>query len=160
MIYIDGYNVMHKLPQLRTLLRRGDLEQARMRFLLLLKSISLPAEWGRPEVIFDGEGNNTGVTVEQGIRLRFSSHQQSADELIRDLLAGREQQRNLVISSDNEVQSFARRHGATAAGAEWLLERFQRSQALPDADEKPNGISKADLDEFLRLFGEEEEPEW
>ncbi len=158
MIFLDGYNIMYKLPELRNLIRAGKLEQAREHFLLLLKGLSLPQEYGKLEVVFDGEGQSSGISRVRGISVRFSSRDQKADQLIRDLLASREQQRNLVVSSDHEVQSYARRHGATAVGAEWLQERIARRQALPEPAEKPEEISQADLDEMLRLFGEEEPP--
>jgi predicted RNA-binding protein with PIN domain len=159
MIFLDGYNIMYKLPELRGLLRAGKLEQAREHFLLQLRGLSLPQEYGQLEVVFDGEGPSSGISRIRGMRVRFSSKGQKADQLIRDLLSSREQQTNLVISSDHEVQSYARRHGATAVGAEWLRERIVKRQALPEPAEKPDEISQADLAEMLRLFGEEEPPQ-
>ncbi|MBL7033177.1 MAG: NYN domain-containing protein [Candidatus Delongbacteria bacterium] len=158
MIYLDGYNIMHRLPQLHQLLRRGGVEQARERFLLMLQGLRLPTEWGQLEVVFDGEGDKSTSSRQRGVAIRFSSRRQSADQLIRDLLAAREQQHNLVVSSDREVQSYARRHGATAVPINWLLERIERRQAIPEPGEKPEGISRREVDEYLRLFGEEDSP--
>ena len=74
--------------------------------------------------VFDGADVSVPppVTPAQGVRVRFSLHGQSADELIRRLVAAEPPGRAvIVVSSDREVADGVRSSGARAVDSEVLV---------------------------------------
>ena len=74
--------------------------------------------------VFDGADVSVPppVTPAQGVRVRFSLHGQSADELIGRLVAAEPPGRAvIVVSSDREVADGVRSSGARAVDSEVLM---------------------------------------
>ncbi|KAL3934023.1 MAG: hypothetical protein SGARI_003564 [Bacillariaceae sp.] len=57
LVFVDGYNVIHKWPRLKKHMNRGDLEKARRLLLDDLEALASLKRW-RVECVFDGGGNS------------------------------------------------------------------------------------------------------
>jgi predicted RNA-binding protein with PIN domain len=175
-VIIDGYNLILRSPVFRPDERR-DLATARDKLVNLLS-------WtmGRGEVefivVFDGAETAFGPPRSDRsgrVAIRFSKPPQSADGLIRELVEDHAE-RDLpitVVTSDIEVAAHARACGATLVlsdlfAASLFPERVAedvarqkgkaRGAAAEGAD-KPLGFSKKEMQEWLRLFSEQQKDE-
>jgi YacP-like NYN domain len=57
LVFVDGYNIIHKWSRLKKHMTRGDLEKARQLLLDDLEQLASIKRW-RIECVFDGGGNN------------------------------------------------------------------------------------------------------
>ncbi len=116
-LVVDGYNVT------KGAWASMPLEAQRTRLVQRLAALS--ARTGAEVTcVFDGADVSVPppVTPAQGVRVRFSRHGQSADELIRRLVAAEPPGRAvIVVSSDREVADGVRSSGARAVDSEVLV---------------------------------------
>jgi len=121
-LIVDGYNV--------TKTGYGELPLADQRNRLLGGLGGLAAQThAEITCVFDGAELDTHIAVQtpRGVRVLFSPPGQIADELIGELVRAEPPGRPLVVvSSDHEVASSARRAGARPATATLLLKRLGR----------------------------------
>ncbi|HSB69788.1 MAG TPA: NYN domain-containing protein [Candidatus Methylomirabilis sp.] len=127
-LIIDGYNLIRQWPEL-AMLDRSDLQAGREALLSELRGYRrAKGHW--ITVVFDGrEEGGFSETAEQsgGIAVRYSKRGETADAVIARLSAeGKE--RAVVVSSDREVQSAARRYGAASLPAEEFIARVEASR--------------------------------
>ena len=156
-LIIDGYNVIHRVPELRALMDQ-DLERAREG--LLDRAAAYRA--GKKiavTVVFDGaEVGGRPPAARVGVRVRFSRHGEKADPLIKRLIDQARQPRLLtVVSSDQEIVRYARQYGCTVQGADDFVWESATRRSASTVNEKPRMSAEA-LEEWLRLF-EHGEPE-
>ncbi|MQA88157.1 MAG: RNA-binding protein [Streptosporangiales bacterium] len=122
-LLVDGYNVTKTgYPNL-------TLEDQRARLLTGLGGLAAQT---RAEItcVFDGAelGAPVSVPAPRGVRVLFSEPEETADELIRRLVAAEPPGRAVVVvSSDREVAEGVRRAGARPTPAALLLRRLGRS---------------------------------
>jgi predicted RNA-binding protein with PIN domain len=122
-LVVDGYNVTKTgYPSL-------TLQEQRLR---LLGGLAVLGAQTHSEVtcVFDGAELNGAppVAAPRGVRVLFSRPGQTADDLIRDLVAAEPRGRPLVVvSSDREVADSVRRSGARPVPSTMLLRRLGRS---------------------------------
>jgi predicted RNA-binding protein with PIN domain len=174
-VVVDGYNLILRSPVFRPDDRR-DLAAARDKLVNLL---SWAVGQGEAEfiVIFDGAETGVGAarTERSGrVTVRFSTPPEKADDLIRTVVEELEDRDHAitVVTSDLEVASHARTHGATVVlsdlfAASLFPERvreqvgeFRRAAAAEtEGTDKPLGSSKKDMAEWMRLFGEQRREE-
>ncbi|MFO0806958.1 MAG: NYN domain-containing protein, partial [Gemmataceae bacterium] len=107
-------------------------------------------------VVFDGGGNSrsSGESLHRGVRVRFS-FQQTADELIEDLLRSERRPAKLtVISNDRQVQDAGRSRGCVVLGCEAFVDALlaEPKAAPPPADDKPP--PRIDDDDLLAAFSQ------
>jgi len=147
--YIDGYNVLRKLPRLERLMksnsdaaRRGLVEFVRRRM----------KDKGHVVIVFDGHGDAVGGGA--AIRCVFSLTR-TADSWIRLHLELERQTRSvLVVSSDNEVRAHALACGASVFSANEFIADIK----APDEDEdreqalKNRQLSESEVRQWLRTF--------
>ncbi|MBI4777234.1 MAG: NYN domain-containing protein [Deltaproteobacteria bacterium] len=117
-LIVDGYNLIHASLSLHQLATE-DLEQSREALLRLLSEYRRQKPH-RITVVFDGWINgstSTDTSYFSGIRVLFSPKDEPADDVILRLVRN-EKQRAVVVSSDREVASNARRHGATSISSQ------------------------------------------
>lgn len=94
----------------------------------------------------------------------YSGKGVSADSVLADLIAQSSAPRLLVVvSSDREVQRDARRRKATAveSAAFWSRVRAELARPQPDSvepEEKHQGLDAPAVDEWMRIFGFDEDP--
>jgi len=155
MIIIDGYNLIHALPELRRRLLAGDLAGAREGLLLLLRTLDLPKAYGAVSVVFDGARFSPGRHRDSRFRVLFSRAPRKADEEIWELLRAHPRGKHLVISGDQQVQSYARREDADWESPEYVLRLRRAGSAGRVGEEKPQTLTSDELEQYMKLFGED-----
>lgn len=122
-LIVDGYNVTKTgYPTL-------TLQEQRLR---LIGGLAVLGAQTHSEVtcVFDGAALDgaPAVAAPRGVRVLFSRPGQTADDLIRDLVAAEPRGRPLVVvSSDREVADSVRRSGARPVPSTMLLRRLART---------------------------------
>jgi len=159
LIIVDGYNVIHRAPELRP----GDgrsLRESRQKLLNLLA-------WavGDPEarfmVVFDG-AEMTGRDDTKGrVEVRYSRPPEKADDLIRRIVEEQMDrvERLTVVTSDLEVARHARAMGADISIADLFLASAlgptRTATGQPEGQgegEKPTTLSKREIEEWAEVF--------
>ncbi len=101
--------MIHRIPALT----QGSLEEQRARLLRLIESARPQGSFkNRVTVVFDGQvgiwGGERGTSVEV-----VFSKAESADELLKKMVAGADNKKNIVVvTDDREIQYAVRAHGA------------------------------------------------
>lgn len=128
-------------------------------------------EWARRtgarvRIVFDGGSPNANLAAQIGDRdvaTVFSGPGISADELLIELIQEDSAPRRLlVVSSDREIATAARRRRAQCAGSVRFWERVLRTLASPAGDQeleppaKRAGADAADTAAWLREWGFED----
>jgi len=122
-IVIDGYNLIHAIPELARLVG-SDLERAREALVTKL-AVYRSQRKVRVTVVFDGTGTPGPRTWPPGgIEVVFSRAPQNADEKIKNMLALEKNPRSwTVVTSDNSIVIFARDYRAkTIPSAEFAAQ--------------------------------------
>ncbi len=152
-IIIDGYNVILRTPHLRP----GDgrtLRESRQKLLNLLAWV-LGGGPTRTIVVFDGAEAGGRDEKDGRIEVRYSRPPEKADDVIRRLveqLAGGYEEVT-VVTADLEVARHARAMGATIALADlFLASALGGAKDAESAPEKPASLSRAELEEWAKLF--------
>lgn len=115
LLVVDGYNVA------RAAWSGLAPEEERRRTVALLDDVQARSG-GRVVVVFDGDDAVVAPKASKSVRVRFSSTGQTADEAIVELLESTPIRTPVVVvSSDREVASDARRQGAVAIGSRAFL---------------------------------------
>ena len=153
LIVVDGYNLIHRTPELRP--GPGtSLEESRDRLLNLL-SWALGVGEADFLVVFDGADAGRDDPGSGRVKVRFSRPPQKADDLIRAIVEDQidRVERLTVVTSDLEVARHARAMGADLALSDLFLASVMGAgRAEPKAEEKPANLSKRDLEEWATLF--------
>lgn len=116
------------------------------------------ADTGTPiTVVFDpgGHPSSQRKILGQGISVLWAPPGSSADGLIRLLLEKSTYPRGLtVVSSDREVRKAARVRRAKVMRAERFARELskKRKSTAPQNQEKGEGLSEAEIEEWMRLF--------
>jgi predicted RNA-binding protein with PIN domain len=124
-IIVDGYNVIRQSPVMGPL-DRQDLQIGREALVDKLAAYKR-LKGHKITVVFDGTGEAVlfeNRDREKGILIKFSRHGETADEVIKRMVA-REKQRALVVSSDREVADFSTSQGAVTIGAVEFEEKME-----------------------------------
>ncbi|HYO47920.1 MAG TPA: NYN domain-containing protein [Gemmatimonadota bacterium] len=167
-VLIDGYNVLHAIPQFAP--RGADLASARERFESWLSQAAGRAGVERCVLVWDGRGGRREHRVGR-LTILYTAAGVSADDRLLDLCRGEFASRSAstwVVSSDRDVQDPARQLGFTVLGAlafyrRWSFDRVERESTSAkgdrtgDAENDPGGAarlrsSRAEVDELLDAF--------
>ena len=135
-IIIDGYNLIRRIPELRTLEREG-LEEGRGGLVRELSTYRA-GKGHKITVVFDGaEAIHLGGGSEKmaGIAIRYSARGQSADTVIREMC--RAGQADVVVTADREIMDAARRAGVTPVGPDLFWDRVQEEMFRRYKGEEP-----------------------
>jgi predicted RNA-binding protein with PIN domain len=157
---VDGYNVAHAAPYLWPG-DRDDLESIR-RALAEVLAAWVHRHGGSVTLVFDGAlGATRRLTRSPGVEVVFSRPPDKADDLIkRELQLAHGSRRVRLVSSDRELQRWARRHRVRATGAVEFLDELETpprpAQPLKVPRElDPNlALAAAEVEEWARLFAE------
>lgn len=153
LVIVDGYNVIHRTPQLRP----GDgrtLRESRDKLVNLL-SWMMGGEHVHFIVVFDGDGGVGRDEREGRVEVRWSRPPEVADDVIRRLVEERIGRVDAltVVTADLEVARHARAMGATIALSDLFLASALGSAKDAEGDaEKPTSLSRAELEEWAKLF--------
>jgi predicted RNA-binding protein with PIN domain len=159
LIIIDGYNLIHRTPELKPGPDR-TLEESREKLLNLL-SWGFGAGDARFLVVFDGaSGGGGGDPGSERIEVRFSRPPDKADDLIRRIVEDQVDRvdRLTVVTADLEVARHARAMGADIAISDLFLTSALGPERSREA-EKPTTLSKKELEEWAELFRRGKPPE-
>lgn len=124
-LIIDGYNVINRVPELRSSLERG-LEQARMRLALQVATWDRTHPAYEPVIVFDGRDRSAGGSDQRlaGVRCLFSQVTHGGDEeiirLVREYRASGAEV--MVVSDDNKVINNSRVHGALVRPSAFIMD--------------------------------------
>jgi predicted RNA-binding protein with PIN domain len=157
LVIIDGYNLIHRSPELKPGPRR-TLRQSRDKLLNLL-AWALGGGEAHFLVVFDGaEGGGAGARDGGSgrVEVRYSRPPETADDLIRRLVEDRVERvdRLTVVTSDVEVARHARAMGADIS----ISDLFLASALGPthpgqqEQEEKPTTLTRKELEEWAELF--------
>jgi predicted RNA-binding protein with PIN domain len=130
-IILDGYNIIHKIPQLQSHLNHG-LEDARQAL------ASFMITWARTHhnktsisIIFDGrDGIISSSQSLCGIKCIYTKTKQEADDKIISIVRNSQNKQDItVISGDNYVTNSCKAHGATVRPAQYLLQEHKTASS-------------------------------
>ena len=154
LIVVDGYNLILRTPQLKPDSTR-TLRQSREKLVNLL-SWGVGGGEARFLVVFDGADGGASAEGTQRVQVRFSRPPQKADDLIREIVEAEidRVERLTVVTSDLEVARHARAMGADIALADLFLASALDPAGARETPEKPETISKRELEEWASLFRE------
>lgn len=159
---IDGYNLLHAVRRLPERMGPHGLHKARLGLLGSL-SAAFGADAGTVTVVFDAAHAPPGAASEeehQGIHVRYAVRHGEADALIEELIRFDSAPGKLtVVSDDHRIQHAARRRRCPAVGCleflEWLEgRRQQQRRASPQGAGKPEHVSAAETERWLKEFGD------
>jgi len=154
---IDGHNLIGKVPGIE--LSDPDDEQQLMERL---------GRWcqraGKRAIVYFDQGTPLAEDPrpQRGVTAHFVAPPKTADLAIQQHLhrLGRRAANWTVVSSDRAVQRAARQAGARVVGSEQFSRELTNASSTPSAPEKPDGLSPAEIDEWLEFFaGDSDEDE-
>jgi predicted RNA-binding protein with PIN domain len=157
---IDGYNLLHQIPELAGS-PEENLESRRERLVLHLAARASHLGAGL-KIVFDGKRPHRSRGKHPGIEVQFVAG--TADQFMRQVISRHEHDKNLVIvSSDRkDIGSYAQ-----TCGLEWMtseqfwiwLGRPRRVPKEPSGREEdgsaPAGWKSEDDEELRKAFGDE-----
>jgi predicted RNA-binding protein with PIN domain len=154
-IVIDGYNLIHAMPELARLVGT-DLERARDSLVAKL-AVYRSQRNVRVTVVFDGRGVGAQQTRPPGgIEVIFSRPPQNADAKIKNMLALEKNPKSwTVVTSDNSIVLFARDYRAkTMPSTEFAA---QLGPAIPNLGrnrpvQQDAPLSSAEVAEWEEFF--------
>ena len=150
---VDGYNLIHRVPELRP--GPGvSLEESRAKLVNLL-SWAVGVGESTFLVVFDGADVPDGDPGGGRVNVRYSRPPEKADDLIRRLVEDRVErvERLTVVTSDVEVARHARAMGAEVALSDLFLAGILAPRSTGgEIPEKPASLSRKELEEWAELF--------
>ena len=135
-IVIDGYNLIRRIPELRSL-DSQDLEAGRDRLAHELSAYRA-GKGHLITVVFDGaESIHLGGHSEKvrGISVRYSPQGRSADSVIMEMC--REGQVDLIVSGDREIIDVAKGAGVTPVSPDLFWNKVQEEMYRRFKGEEP-----------------------
>lgn len=155
-IIIDGYNMIHGVPELRRWLNES-LERSRQALIRILKSYLLNKKV-EIALVFDGDGSAVGAEALEPARLLkiiFSRYPQKADPLVKKLIKKDERNKSLtIVTDDSDLILFAKAHQAEVLSTQAFYQRVAKRPQNNDFYHKfDREISEQELQDWLRIFG-------
>lgn len=157
-ILIDGHNLIGKIDHL-SLAAPDDEAQ----LVMMLRRYAARKRGRRIDVIFDkGSYGHPEQLNGYGVQCHFAKDPHDADrELIRRIRAIRHKSLWLVVSSDRRVIGEAKAYGISSLSSEAFARRMLKQDPIPEVcttDKHKDRIpSQKEIEEWLRLFGAEDE---
>jgi len=148
---IDGYNLMHKVPELAELAGK-DLEQARDRLVAMLARFKGRRQI-RVVVVFDGDQASGGParTRAGAMDVVFSRLPEKADErIVRMARSLANPKAWTVVSSDRKVRERAGACGVRTVGADEFLRTATPARARREDKPEMRTEDVAEWEEFFK----------
>ena len=156
MLIVDGYNLLRAVQNLSEQtagVADTQICQIINRYLGITKN--------RGAIIFDGIGprDKSGFNNLASLEVVFSGRSKEADDVIEKLVLINSAPRSLtIVSSDRRIKAAANKRKATAINSigfwlDMLKTIDKKSKKKSEPPEKYLGISEAETDYWLRLFG-------
>ena len=145
-LIIDGYNVVHSLPELQVWILRGDLEIARNRLFDLVKPIHDQFDY-RVTLVFDSSMDCHQVcrpTKELTFSIIYAPSDLSADGLIEQLVQSSKQpERITAVTRDHMIQETLTSIGAFTITPEELLDWVKNANMVQKSKINRNNYRKS-----------------
>lgn len=158
LIIVDGYNVIHRSPQLKPGVAGRTLRESRDKLVNLL-SWMMGGDSARFLVVFDGAEGGGADEGDSRVDVRYSRPPEKADDLIRRIVEDQVERvdRVTVVTADLEVARHARAMGADISLSDIFLASAlgAAANAEPDADpaaDKPTTLTKQEIEDWAALF--------
>lgn len=148
---IDGFNLLHRVPRLKTLLRSSGPEAA---CAALTDVLARWAALGEHEVVlvFDGVAAHGARLTAPGLSVRYVGA--DADPYLRELLA-RPGGPYVLVSKDEEIAAPARARGYDALDPGAFFATACRELAdAEEVDERDRDLERWEVDMWLDVFRE------
>lgn len=154
---IDGYNMLHAVPELRRLLEQ-DLETARKRLESYLQRY-LGIKKVKITLVYDGQWQSSqlGAPARGLLQVLFSKSPQTADDLIKKLIEKHTPAKNItVITRDADIVNFAKARRVRVIEPFNFFNMLYHRQTHESFQQKKyqNDMTPEELDEWLTIFGE------
>jgi predicted RNA-binding protein with PIN domain len=152
-IFIDGYNLAHKLG---VKVSRERLQEIRQTLeVKILKYLS--ATKAEAVIVYDGRGILAGHGSEGRLKILYTQSGQTADSVIKTLIDNEKvKSRLVVVSSDREVSGYAKVSGVRTLTSEDFLGELEPAApkaATQRATEKPPApTTDKELEIWRKLF--------
>ncbi len=159
MVIIDGTNLLWAIQELPGEHEvAGEVELCR----LLDRYLTLVSDDG--QIVFDGAGpaDKSQFGVVGRLDVAFSGFKSDADSVVEEkILANTAPRRLTVVSSDRRLRRAAGERKATALKSElfWdqvLKELSRKKPAKKEPEEKRDGLTEGETEQWMDLFGLEE----
>ncbi len=153
-IIVDGYNF---LLAGKGTLPTEELWQSRK---LVVNRLSSYAAMKKVKIVlvFDGRKGKyePAPNPPRGISLLFSCYPESADTLIKKLVEKEKQPARhvTVVTSDRAIAAYVKSCGCTHCSTEEFRGKMAVASTHAAEEQKRSSLSRAELDEWLNLFGE------
>jgi predicted RNA-binding protein with PIN domain len=154
-VIIDGYNLLRAIENLGL----GDITDVKMCHVI---SHYLKSKDDRGVVVFDGIGprDKSGFNF-SNLKIIFSGADTEADSIIeREIAESSAPKRLIVVSSDRRIRFAAKKRNAPDVKSDifWhqviqFLAMQTRARGRTEPREKFNGISEAETEQWLKVFG-------
>lgn len=163
-LLIDGYNLLYVTGIVGHGVGPGTFHRSRLALLNFLAESLDPEELARTTVVFDAHATSglPQALEHRGIRVRFATKYEAADDLIEELIRADSAPRRLVVvSGDHRIQRAARRRRAKAVDSDaWYAElvrtrRERREESPATPGRPPVPLLEEDVNYWLRQFGGE-----
>ena len=123
-LLIDGYNLLHQIPEMAFLMKENP-EEARQ---ALIKRLQDYQRLRRHKItlVFDAWGQEEPrrkVNI-KGIQVVFTAPGETADDYLKKV-AVKEKERAVVVSSDREIRSYVETYGAISITGRDFLQRLE-----------------------------------
>jgi predicted RNA-binding protein with PIN domain len=149
-IILDGYNVIHKIPQLKHNLE-NSLENARTSLAnFVMTWTKTHTHKGSIAIVFDGRDGiiNSSQSI-CGIKCIFTKTKQEADDRIISMVRNHPNSKEIiVISDDNYVTNNCKAHGAQVRPADFLTQ--PKSQVSIQDDKHIDSKTEQEITNWLK----------
>jgi len=156
-VLLDGYNLLRSVEKVSDTETLTDTALCR----LLSNYLRYIGEFG--EIVFDGIGPREKAPFKDlpNLDVTFSGSQIEADEIIEIRIeANTAPKRLIVVSSDRRIAAAASKRKAVSVKVElfWAemmttLARIPKKKKIAEPIEKRQGITEAETDYWLKVFG-------
>ncbi|MCS7229973.1 MAG: NYN domain-containing protein [Candidatus Kryptonium sp.] len=152
---IDGYNLIHKSPDLRKLFIENP-QLARENLVSILSDFFSKRK-DECIVVFDGNLNLPSSLSTPKVRVIFSKPPDKADDEIKKIIMSanlKDRLKFIVVSSDNEIINCAKACGSGRISSEefWKILNSDKIKNKTQNDEKP--FVKLTQEEIKKMFRE------
>lgn len=152
---IDGYNVIHKIPDIKSLMET-DLQSAREKFVFMLDNY-FSKKRASIYVVFDGINDMSDFNVHSTpkIRVLFSNRYQKADILIKSITDERKNKAlTIIVSSDHEVYQYGKVSRCRVMKSEEFVKKINAKSFDYENKVKSHTLSKNEIELWKQLFNQ------
>ena len=150
---IDGYNVIHKIPEIKSLMKT-NMQSARERFVLLLTNY-FSNKRTEVMVVFDGLSDIPDFNIHSNpkVKVLFSKRNQKADILIKSITDERSNKSLItIVSSDHEVYQYGKVSRCNVMKSEEFIKKTRAKSFNYEHSIKTHILSQDEIELWKQIF--------